>query len=172
MNVLVDIILVFAFAYFVFKYSKLGLIISVLRFGKPIAALLIALSIGSIFANIIFGILSLQIGVETRLVMIISPFLGHVSVFVISLILITMLVNIISSVKIPIISKIDKVLGAILGVFIGFVVISALSTGVFSFLNLMHNFVGDSAVMQIYHDSFVFKNVYNLRFFEFIKELI
>ena len=172
MNVLIDIILVFAFAYCVLRYSKVGLLTSVLRFSKPTLALLLSVSLGGIASDLIYGFLAVESGGKTYLLAIMSSILGHISVFAISFILISMIIDLISSVKIPIISKIDRVLGAFLGIFVGFVIASAISTGAFSVLSALHNTVGDSVLMNVYHDSFVFKNVYNLRFFEFIKELI
>ena len=52
MNVLIDIILISVFAYFVFKYFKAGLFVSVLGIGKPIASLFLALTFGSYFSDL------------------------------------------------------------------------------------------------------------------------
>ena len=170
MNVLIDIILVSAFAYFVVKYFKAGLFLSVLGLGKPFASFLVAAAFGENLSKFVLRFMTEKVG-ESEICGMISSVISYAFLFIVSYIIISITVNLLSSVKIPVISQIDRSLGALFGVFIGLIVSSLISVGVYSALSACHEFIGNPCIMEIYNDSVVFKNVYNLRFLYLIKEL-
>ena len=169
---LIDIILVIVLAYCVIRYSKEGLLISVLGIGKPLASLLIALTLGKPISFVVFGALIERSSTNVLLLRIIASILSYTLIFVISFASISIIISIISNIKIPVISKIDRSLGAVFGLLIGLAFASVISTCVFSAISTYEALISGSEIMNIYNDSTVFKIVYNLKFFDFIKELI
>ena len=103
---------------------------------------------------------------------IISLIFAYAFVFVVTYVMVSIIINLLANIKIPFVSQIDKSLGAILGIFVGLALISVISTGVFSALTALYGAIGNVGIMDVYNDSVVFRNVYNLGFLDFIKELI
>ncbi len=172
MNVLIDIILVILLAYFIIRFSKSGFLISLLGLGKPLASIMIAFTLCQPMSEVVFGILVKQISINALILRIISSVFSYAFIFVISFLLISIIINIVSKIKIPVISKIDRSLGALFGFLIGFAFASMISNCTFSVISTYEALIGESEIMNIYNDSLIFKIVYNLKFFDFIKELI
>ena len=172
MNVLIDIILISVFIYFVIKYFKAGLLVTLLSIWKPFASLLLALMLGNTFSGLIFRFLDNGVSLSEWVSRIISLIIAYSFVFVVSYVMISIIISLIADVKMPVISQIDRSLGAVLGIFVGLALVSVISTGAFSVLSALYGAFGNDQIMAVYNDSIVFKNVYNLRFLDFIKELI
>ena len=77
-----------------------------------------------------------------------------------------------SKIKIPIITKIDKLLGITLGLALGVLGVAFISTATYSILEFISAIKNSEEIMKIYSDSHVFKFIYDLRIFEFIRKLI
>jgi hypothetical protein len=172
MNMLIDIILVIAFAYFVYKYSKSGLLVAVLGIGKPFASLMFALLLGKPMSDLAFSLLSGNVNVPILPLRIISSLFSYSTIFVVSFAVISIAINIISDIKIPVISQIDRSLGALFGLFVWISFASMIASCAFSALAAFHGLIGNAEIMNIYNDSIIFKTVYNLNFFGFVKKLI
>ena len=102
----------------------------------------------------------------------VSAIVAYLSVFVVFYVGATVAVILIKHIRIPIITKIDKCLGLVLGFVFGLLISSLISTAVYSFAELSAAVSGDGEIMKVYNDSIVFKFIYDLRIFEFIRKLI
>ena len=102
----------------------------------------------------------------------VSGILGYILVFLVVFIALTIVIALLRNIKIPVISTLDKWLGLALGVILGLFSTSLLATVVYTALEVAATLTGDVGIMDFYNDSYVFKFVYNLRFFEFVRNLL
>lgn len=102
----------------------------------------------------------------------VSAILGYVLVFLVVFIALSIVCGLLKFIHIPVLSTIDKWLGLALGVVIGLFSVSLLSTVVYTALEVAAALTGDVGIMDFYNNSFVFKFIYNLRFFEFVRNLL
>ena len=102
----------------------------------------------------------------------VSATVAYLSVFALFYFGSTFAIFLIKHIRIPIITKIDKYLGLALGIIFGLLMSSLISTAVYSFAELYAAVSGDGEIMKVYNDSIVFKFIYDLRIFEFIRKLI
>jgi CheY-like chemotaxis protein len=66
----------------------------------------------------------------------------------------------------------DKVLGLALGIVLGLLSASLISTALYSVIELVAAVNSNSDIMNLFNDSYVFKFMYNLKMFDFIRSLI
>jgi uncharacterized membrane protein required for colicin V production len=83
-----------------------------------------------------------------------------------------LIIRMLSKIKIPIITKIDKLLGLCLGLIIGALSISLLTTAIYSIAEIVVFLDETSDAMRLYNDSYVFRFIYDLKLFDFIRNLI
>ena len=102
----------------------------------------------------------------------ISAILAYVVIFVVAYIALSIVVKGFSKIRIPLITKIDKLLGVTLGLVLGILCVAFISTALYSILEFISAIKGSEEIMKIYSDSHVFKFIYDLRIFEFIRKLI
>ena len=102
----------------------------------------------------------------------VSGILGYVAVFLVMFIAATIVISCLKKIKIPVLTSIDKWLGLGLGVVIGVLGASLLSTVFYTALEVAAALTGDGGVMRFYEDSIVFKFIYDLKVFEFVRNLI
>ena len=102
----------------------------------------------------------------------VSAIVAYISVFLLAYIGTTVAVFLIKQIKIPIITSIDKYLGLGLGIIFGLLVSSLIATVIYSFAELSAAVSDNGTMMNVYNDSLIFKFIYDLRIFEFIRKLI
>ena len=102
----------------------------------------------------------------------VSAILGYALVFLVVFIALSIVCGLLKFIHIPVLSTIDKWLGLALGVVIELFSVSLLSTVVYTALEVAAALTGDVGIMDFYNNSFVFKFIYNLRFFEFVRNLL
>lgn len=102
----------------------------------------------------------------------ISSIIAYIFVFLVVLLLLTIIAKILSKIKIPIITGIDKFIGLCLGVVLGVCSVSMIATTVYGILEFFAALNHNPEIMNIYNDSYVFKFVYEIKIFEFIREII
>ncbi len=162
MAIIIDVVLVVLFLFNVVRHSRLGLVCSVLSAGRFIFSILLALIL-----CYPVGILVNAAGVPDAL----AGIAAFIAVFILAMLLSKLIVNLLSKIKIPLITKVDKFLGFILGVIIGALTVSILSTAIYSVLDLITTVNAESNAMNIYSDSYVFKFIYDIKIFEFVRNL-
>ncbi len=161
MAVFIDVLLVVILLLTVIKHARLGLACSVLSAFRFFASLILAAILYSPIASLMYGI-----GVPLAL----SGIMAFLAVFIAAMILSRLLIKALSKIKIPVVTKVDKFLGLVLGVILGFVFTSLLSTSIYTVLELL-SVTPESNAMSAYYDSCVFKFIYELELFEFIRNL-
>ena len=162
MAIFFDIVLLAIFVITVIRHFSLGLACSVLNAGRLLFSLLVAAilcyPIGAVFYSL--GVPSAFSGV-----------IAFIVIFVVTLILSKLLIKLLSKIKIPVITKVDKFLGLLLGIVLGAIFVSFLSTAVYTVIELISSVNAESEIMSVYEDSFVFKFIYDLKLFDFIRNL-
>lgn len=101
-----------------------------------------------------------------------SAIIAYVVIFVGAYIVLSIVIKGLRSIKIPIITRIDKILGVTLGLALGLLCVSFISTAIYSILEFISAIKNNEEIMKIYSDSHVFKFIYDMRIFEFIRKLI
>lgn len=102
----------------------------------------------------------------------ISAVIGYVVVFVVAYIVLTVVVAGLKKIKIPILTGIDKALGLVLGLALGLFNASLIATAVYFALEYFAAMNSDSTIMNVYSNSYIFRFIYDLKIFEFIRNLI
>ncbi len=162
MSVIFDVILLAILVLTVIRHTRLGLACSVLSAGKFIFSMIVALLLSYPVAALV-----LSFGVPEAL----SGIVAFVIVFALTFILSGFLIRLLSKIKIPIITKVDKILGFLLGLILGAVIVSIASTAIYTVIELISLVNANSDVMSIYENSYVFKFIYELNLFEFLRNL-
>ncbi len=162
MAILVDIILVALFVLTLFKHTRLGLVCSILSAGRFIFSLILALVL-----CYPVGALANAAGVPSAL----SGIAAFIVVFILAMLLSKLLVSLLSKIKIPLVTAVDKLLGFVLGVILGAILVSLTATTVYTVIELVASLSTESEALGIYNDSYVFKFIYDLKLFEFIRNL-
>ncbi len=170
MSIALDIIIMATLVIFAARHYKLGLICSVFNAGKFLLAILIACLLSRPTAELIKPML--YGAVSDSLLGMLSSIIAFIAVFVIVIIASSVAIFFISKIKIPIITSFDKLLGLVLGLCLGIFAISLISTVAYSIIEFISNLKQDAEIMNIYNDSYVFRFVYDLKIFEFIRKLI
>lgn len=156
MKVAVDIFFLAIIILFPIIYYKKGLIGSILGFGRFAISLIGAVLFGKILkvagsANV-FG--------------------GVAAAFLLIYIALTVVIFCMKHIKIPLVTKFDKLMGLVLGAGIGLLCVCLLSTVLYTVLDLLSAAKNDPKIMDVYNDSRVFKLIYDLGMLEYIRNLI
>ena len=171
MSVIFDIVLLGLFLFITIRYWRLGFVASVLSAGK----LLFSLILSAILCKPVAGLVALAFensSLSSLGVGVVAGILSFVLLFVASFIGASFIIRLISNVKIPLVTKIDKLIGLIIGLVIAILTVAALSTVLYSVLEIVTFISPDSSALDIYYDSYVFRFVYDIGIFEFIRNLI
>ncbi len=102
----------------------------------------------------------------------VSAILGYLLVFIVVFIALTIVIACLKKIKIPVLTSFDKWLGLGLGIVLGLFGASLLSTVFYTALEVASALTGDGNIMDFYNDSFIFKLIYNLKIFEFVRNLL
>ena len=102
----------------------------------------------------------------------VSSILGYVAVFIVAFAVISVVISCLKKIKIPVLTSFDKWLGLGLGIVLGLFAASLLSTVFYTALEVAAALTGDGRIMDFYNDSFVFKIIYELKIFEFVRNLL
>lgn len=162
MAILIDIILIAIFVLTIIRHSRLGLACSVLSAGRMIFSIILALAL-----CYPVGALANAVGVPDA----ISGIVAFIAVFIIAMLLSKLLINLLSKIEIPLVTRVDKFLGFVLGVVLGLIFVSFTATTVYTVIELIASLSAESGAMSVYDNSYVFKAVYDLKIFEFIRNL-
>ena len=147
MAVIADILLIALIVFNVIKNYNDGFICSCLRFGRLIIAFVAAVFIASdvlSFALIFFAVFAL----------------------------ISLAMILLKKIKLPVITGFDKLLGLFLGIVLSLIYSSLIITVLVSVCEMMVTATGNAGYMSIYNDSYVLKFIYDLKVFDFIKNLV
>lgn len=171
MAVLIDVVFVALFLFAVIRHFRLGLACSVLSAGKFIFSILCASLLAKPVA-LLLGYAFDALLTDDGAVGILAGILGFAVSFVAVFLLSGLIIRALSKIKIPIITRVDKLLGLCLGIVIGALSLSVLAVAVYSLAEIVSFIDSGSGAMDIYHDSYVFRFVYDLKLFDFIRNLI
>ena len=161
MAIFIDILLASVFVLCIIRHARLGLACSVLSAIRLVGSLLAASLIYYPVARLLHAI-----GVAEA----VSGTVAFIAVFIASMIFSKLLIRVISNIKIPIVTRVDKFLGFLLGIVLGFVFTSLISTVIYTLLDLF-SALSDSSNINAYNDSYLFEFIYELKIFEFIRNL-
>ena len=171
MHLVVDAVLIAIIVLFAVKHYRVGLFCSVLNAGRFIAATALAALFRAPIATLIMGLIFE--GKESMPVAnMLSGMIAFVLIFVSVVVISGLIIRAISNIKIPVITDFDKWLGLSLGVVLGVITVSVISTALYSILEFMSGVKNSPELMEIYSHSFVFKFIYGAGVFEFIRNLI
>lgn len=162
MAIFFDVLLVAILLFTVIKHTRLGLACSVLSAGRFFASLILASILCYPIAALFY-----EIGIPTA----ISGIVAFIAVFFVFMLFSKLLIKLLSKIKIPVVTKVDKLLGLLLGVILGLIFTSLLSTFIYTVLEARAMISSDADAMSAYYDSYVFKFIYELEIFEFIRNL-
>ncbi len=175
MNWLIDIILLAVIGLTALRHFKVGLSYTLYNLGKFILAILAALLLGKLLGSLLFGAIGEGLGERLGSVGFaetLCSVIAYVLVFVITLLVLTLVIKGLRRIEIPVLHEIDKVLGLVLGLALGVFSACMIATVVYTILELYASFTESDSVMQIYGNSYVFRFIYELKIFEFIRSLI
>ena len=160
MAIVFDVLLVAIFLFMVIRHAILGLTCSILMAGRFFASLILA----GVLCYPVAALLHF-IGIPSAL----SGILAFVAIFIGAMILSKILITWLSKIQIPLITKVDKTLGLVLGIVLGLIATSLLATVIYTVLEVSAVVSAQPEVMASFNSSYVFRFIYNLRIFEFIR---
>ncbi len=171
MAVIIDVIFVVIFVFSVIRHYSLGLTCSILGAGKLLFSLLVAAILRRPLASLLMIAFDGS-ALSGRGAEVMSGVIAFITVFLTVFILSGFIIRMLSRIRIPLITRIDKLLGLVLGAVIGILSVSALATVLYSVIEIITFIDAESTALAIYYDSYVFRSVYELRIFEFIRNMI
>jgi hypothetical protein len=95
----------------------------------------------------------------------------YVLAFVVAYILFSLIIKGLSKLEVPVLTKVDKFLGALLGLVFGLLLSSSISVILYTVLEIYSTLSGNAEALFIYSDSYIFKIIYDLKIFGFIGSL-
>ena len=152
MSVIIDIILVAILALQIFFGWRRGLTGVVLGFARIILSFVLALILGD------GGFL--------------SRVLAYICVFILTFVCATIVMYLLKSIKIPVISTLDKLLGILIGFALGMITVSMIAVMLNSLLSALTWLTSDNSYIAVYDNSYVFKFVNEFNIFGFIKDIL
>ena len=171
MSIAIDIIITAVFLFFTVRFAILGLACSLLSSCKflfsIICASLLASPVAMLMGVMLEGTAMAEVAVSS-----LSGVVGFVVSFLVIFLLSGLIIRLLSKIKIPVITKVDKLLGLVLGLIVGLLTVSAIATAVYAVAEVVAVVGLDPAALDVYEDSYVFKFVYDLKIFDFIRNLI
>ena len=171
MNMLVDAVLVIIFLYFTFKFYKIGILGAF--FGTMRMCISLAASYllgGSVSRLILTGITKSREYSKAELVL--SLITAYILVFAIVFLLMTVVISSTRRAEPRFIYKIDRFLGALLGIMLGLCATSVISSLLYSGIEVAYTILLIDPIKSIYNDSVVFKTVFELSIFDYVRNLI
>lgn len=171
MNMLVDATLVVIFLYLTVKFYKIGILgafFGTARLGLSLAASY--LLGGSVSRLILSGISRNR--EYTAAESVLSLIASYILVFALVFLLLTVVISSTRRAEPRFIYKIDRFLGALLGIALGFCATSVISSLLYSGIEVAYNLCRIDAIMSIYNDSVIFKTVFELSIFDYVRNLI
>ena len=171
MAIIIDAALVALFVFSIIRHYRLGLACSVLSAGKLLFSLLAAALLARPVAMLLMHLLC-ESSLSAQGTQVLSGVLAFILVFLTVFILSGFIIKMISKIKIPILTKLDKLLGLVLGAVIGILSVSAIATVIYSVIEIITFIDKDSTALAVFYESYVFRSVYELHIFEFIRNLI
>ncbi len=160
MSGIIDVILILVLALQIFLGWRRGLTGVVLGFARIILSFLSALALGPAIGDA-FG----NGGFFSRV-------LGYISVFAVTFVGATVLMYIFRQIRIPLVSKIDKLLGILIGAALGVLTVSLIAVMLNSLLSAMTWISNNQAYIEVYNNSHVFKFINESNIFGFIKDVL
>lgn len=171
MAVIIDVVFVALLVFSLIRHYSLGLACSILGAGKLLFSLLAAAMLRRPVATLLTLAFD-SAALSERGTEVLSGVVAFILVFLAVFICSGFIIRMLSKIRIPILTKIDKLLGLVLGAVIGILSLSAIATVIYSVIEIITFIDADSTALAIYYDSYVFRSVYELHIFEFIRNLI
>ena len=103
---------------------------------------------------------------------IICAIIAYALVFVVAFLILSIVVLCLKKIKIPLLTGVDKLLGLVLGLVLGILSCSMIATLIYSGIQFLAAMNDNAEIMGLYYDSYVFRYIYELKIFEFIRTLI
>ena len=103
---------------------------------------------------------------------IICAIIAYALVFAVAFLVLSLVVMCLKKIKIPLLTGVDKLLGLVLGLVLGVLSCSMIATLVYSGVQFLAAMNDNAEIMSLYYDSYVFRFIYELKIFEFIRTLI
>ncbi len=160
MSGIIDVILISVLALQIFLGWRRGLTGVVLGFARIILSFLTALALGPAIGDTLGNG-----GFFARV-------LGYISEFAVTFVGATVLMYIFRQIKIPLISKIDKLLGILIGAVLGALTVSLVAVMLNSLLSAMTMISDNEVYIDVYNNSHVFKFINECNIFGFIKDVL
>ena len=171
MSWLVDIIFVGITISFIIRYAICGFTKAVLNFAKLIASAILAIIFGKALAPWILETFLAE-RVSASVASALSGIIAYALVYIVAFLFLTLIICLLCKIKIPLLTTVDKLLGASLGLVLALLSLSIVSTVLFTCLQLFAELRSNPEIMNVYNNSYVFKFIYELRIFEFIRNFI
>ena len=166
MSIFVDLLLLVVICFCLIKHLRLGLVCSILSLLKFVIAFVFALFLGGYVGRLISSFFPSVVGGKLTVI------LCYVLTFVAAYVLFSIIIKGLSKLDIPVLTKVDKFLGALLGLVFGLLSSSMISVILYMILEVYSAISGDQAAMLIYNDSYIFKFLYDLEIFGIIGNII
>lgn len=160
MSIIIDVILISVLALQIFFGYRRGLTGVVLGFARIILSFLSALALGPAIGDA-FG----DGGFLSRV-------LGYICVFIVTFVGATVLMFIFRQIKIPILHKLDKLLGVLIGAALGLLTVSLVAVMLNSLLSAMTMISKNEIYIDVYNNSYVFRFINEFNIFGFIKDVL
>ncbi|MBE6583730.1 MAG: CvpA family protein [Ruminococcaceae bacterium] len=167
MSVIIDLIIVAIVVLFAVKHYRLGLACSLLSFGKFVLAFILAGALRVPLAQLLARLFGSDDEANALL-----GILAYVVIFAAVVAISGAVINKLKKIKIPIITKFDKLLGLALGLVIGLFAVSFISTAIFTVVEFASSITQNKEIMDIYSSSVVFKFIKEISLFEFVRSNI
>ncbi len=168
MSIVIDLIILAILALCVLRHYKLGLVCSLLTFGKFILALILASALRAPLGSLGLAIFAGD-GQPDESKTAFASMIAYVVVFAAVVAISSFIIDKLKNIKIPIITKFDKLLGMVLGLVIGLFLASLLSTAVYTVMEFVSALTQDEAIMDVYNNSYIFKFIKDISLFEYIR---
>ena len=183
MHWFVDFILLAVLLTYSFRHFHYGLMHTVFSVAKFLVSLVLAVIFGGyVGLSLKDGYIGRELAesvyaklgdlISATVVDTVCSVIGYVVVFLLSYLVLSIAVSGLQKIKIPILSGVDKTFGLLLGIVLGIFNASLVATAIYCALEYYAAINSDPTVMCIYTDSCVFRFIYNLKFFDFIRNLI
>ncbi len=171
MSVIIDVLIAAIIISCVIRHYKLGLACSLLSFGKFIIAFICAGIFRAPFASLglrIFAKFEQYNTVQNE----IAGVIAYIFIFAAVIILSNIIIKKFSNLRIPVVTKFDKLLGVALGLISGLFFASFISTVAYAAIKIMWSVTESEWIMNIYSSSYLFKFIKDISLFEFIRSKI
>lgn len=171
MNMLIDALLLVIFLYLTVKFYKIGILGAFFGTARLCLSLAASYLLGGSVSRLILAF-AYKGREYTMMESSLSLIASYIFVFAVVFLLMTVLTWATRRAEPRFIYKIDRFLGALLGIALGLCATSLISSVVYSGIEVAYNISRIDAIMSIYNDSVIFKTVFELSIFDYVKNLI